>query len=95
MLQWRVLYLDALFLTSVLRYLVIYPHHLFYLTPSLHSLTTESALIVPGYSAIIRWMGSIAATNKKLRDALNIGSCAVVVDGIAGMYVDEPDKEMA
>lgn len=40
-------------------------------------------------------MGSIAATNKNLREALNTGSCAVVVDGIAGMYVDESNKEMA
>ena len=39
-------------------------------------------------------MGSIPATNKRLRQALAEGSCAVVVDGIAGMYIDEPDKEM-
>ena len=39
-------------------------------------------------------MGSIPATNKRLREALTEGSCAVVVDGIAGMYIDEPDKEM-
>ena len=57
-------------------------------------MTTESALIVPVYSAIIRWMGSIKATNKRLRQALVEGSCNVVVDGIAGMYVNEPDKEM-
>lgn len=57
-------------------------------------MTTESALIVPVYSAIIRWMGSIKATNKRLRQALVEGSCNVVVDGIAGMYVNEPRKEM-
>lgn len=39
-------------------------------------------------------MGSVEATNEKLRWALGAGSCAVVVDGIAGMYVNEPDKEM-
>ena len=39
-------------------------------------------------------MGSIKATNKRLRQALVEGSCNVVVDGIAGMYVNEPDKEM-
>ena len=62
--------------------------------PSPHSLTTASALIIPVYSAIIRWLGSIEASNKKLREALSEGSCNVVVDGIAGMYVNEPDKEM-
>lgn len=58
------------------------------------SLTTKSALLIPIYSAILRWMGSVEATNEKLRWALGAGSCAVVVDGIAGMYVNEPDKEM-
>lgn len=62
--------------------------------PSPHSLTTASALIIPVYSAIIRWLGSIEASNKKLREALSEGSCNVVVDGIAGMYINEPKKEM-
>ncbi|KAM7455253.1 hypothetical protein BLSTO_03992 [Blastocystis sp. subtype 1] len=61
---------------------------------SLRLLCLTSALIIPVYSAIIRWLGSIEASNKKLREALSEGSCNVVVDGIAGMYVNEPDKEM-
>ena len=39
-------------------------------------------------------MGSVEASNKNLRKSLQKGSCAVVVDGIAGMYVNEPHKEM-
>ena len=59
-----------------------------------YSLTTGSALMIPLYGAILKWMGSVTATNANLRKALREGSCAVVVDGIAGMYVNEPDKEM-
>ena len=50
--------------------------------------------MIPIYSAMLKWMGSVTASNKNLRDSLKIGSCAVVVDGIAGMYVNEPKKEM-
>lgn len=50
--------------------------------------------MIPIYSAILKWMGSVTASNKNLRESLKKGSCAVVVDGIAGMYVNEPDKEM-
>ena len=50
--------------------------------------------MIPLYSAILKWTGCVTATNANLRKALNQGSCAVVVDGIAGMYVNEPDKEM-
>ena len=50
--------------------------------------------MIPLYSAILKWTGCVTATNANLRKALNQGSCAVVVDGIAGMYVNEPKKEM-
>lgn len=50
--------------------------------------------MIPIYSAMLKWMGSVTASNKNLRDSLKVGSCAVVVDGIAGMYVNEPKKEM-
>lgn len=73
---------------------VIYPFSTVWLPLSFQSLTTKSALLIPIYSAIIRWLGSVEATNERLRSALSVGSCAVVVDGIAGMYVNEPDREM-
>ena len=50
--------------------------------------------MIPFYSAILKWTGCVTATNANLRKVLNQGSCAVVVDGIAGMYVNEPKKEM-
>ena len=43
---------------------------------------------------ILKWMGCITATKENIRKALREGSCAVVVDGIAGMYINEPNKEM-
>ncbi|KAM7457018.1 hypothetical protein BLSTO_02226 [Blastocystis sp. subtype 1] len=64
------------------------------LSPSPHSLTTGSALMIPLYSAILKWIGCVTATNANLRKTLTQGSCAVVVDGIAGMYINEPKKEM-
>ena len=51
-------------------------------------------MVVPFYGMILKWMGCITATRENIRKALREGSCAVVVDGIAGMYIDEPDKEM-
>ena len=60
----------------------------------MYSLTTKSALLIPIYSDILRWLGSVEATNEKLRSSLSAGSCAVVVDGIAGMYINEPTREM-
>lgn len=50
--------------------------------------------MIPIYSAILKWIGSVTASNENLRASLKEGSCAVVVDGIAGMYVNEPTKEM-
>ena len=50
--------------------------------------------MIPLYSMVLKWMGSVTATNDNLRKSLMKGSCAVVVDGIAGMYVNEPDREM-
>lgn len=50
--------------------------------------------MIPLYSAILKWIGCVTASNENLRASLKEGSCAVVVDGIAGMYVNEPHKEM-
>ena len=50
--------------------------------------------MIPFYGMILKWMGSIPASRGNIRKALTTGSCAVVVDGIAGMYVNEPHKEM-
>lgn len=50
--------------------------------------------MIPLYSAILKWIGCVTATNANLRKTLTQGSCAVVVDGIAGMYINEPKKEM-
>ena len=50
--------------------------------------------MIPLYGAILKLMGCVTATNENLRKSLAKGSCAVVVDGIAGMYVNEPTKEM-
>lgn len=43
---------------------------------------------------VLKWIGCITATRQNIRKALQTGSCAVVVDGIAGMYINEPKKEM-
>ena len=50
--------------------------------------------MIPFYGMVLKWMGSVPASRGNIRKALTKGSCAVVVDGIAGMYVNEPKKEM-
>uniref|UniRef100_A0A7S0YRY4 Acyltransferase n=1 Tax=Polytomella parva TaxID=51329 RepID=A0A7S0YRY4_9CHLO len=86
---------------------VEFPHGVFPLGPLLgatasqlmeprfdvYSLGASSVFSVPFWRHVITWLGCVGATTENFRRKLKRGSVAVIVGGIAEMYMQREDRE--
>jgi len=60
-----------------------------------YAISASNVFLVPGIKHMFAWMGAMPATRKNFERLLarNGAACAVIVDGLAGMYVQDPAVE--
>lgn len=58
-----------------------------------YSVAASSVFYIPLWRHFVAWIGSLPATKENFKKLLKKGSCAVVVGGIAEMYMLDPHKE--
>nr|QNL10705.1 acyl-CoA: diacylglycerol acyltransferase 2B [Haematococcus lacustris]QNL10739.1 acyl-CoA: diacylglycerol acyltransferase 2-2 [Haematococcus lacustris] len=61
---------------------------------NIFSLAASSVFSVPGWRHFVAWMGSMPATRSNYRLLLSKGSVAVIVGGIAEMFLQHPHKQI-
>ncbi|GFR52112.1 hypothetical protein Agub_g14625 [Astrephomene gubernaculifera] len=65
----------------------LFPHMMIY------SVAASSVFYIPFWRHFITWIGSVPATSSNFKRLLRKGSVAVVVGGIAEMYMGHPQRE--
>lgn len=59
----------------------------------IYSISATALFYIPGWRHFIGWMGSLPATSSNFKKLLRKGSVAVIVGGIAEMFMGSPKEE--
>ena len=60
---------------------------------NIYSISASALFYIPGWRHFIGWMGSLPATSSNFKKLLKRGSVAVIVGGIAEMFMGHPKEE--